>query len=325
MNTFAKARVKLTLSYFLVILFLLFIFDFTVVTAQRKSFSILSNALSDSQKRPVLTELLDKSLAEFDANFIQQLLYLNMLSVVISLGSSYLLSGLTLKPIKKLFEDHEEFVQDVSHELRTPLANISSELDVLERTEQLSSEEESKYTSLKFEIDKMNRLVGGLLVLVKSKNPYKSIHTEDINLGELVSSQVFRFKNVAFQKSVMLNFKMKDSKVQFRAIRYNVESIIGILIDNALKFTPANGSVTLFGRVENNRILLSVSDTGIGISESKKDKIFNRFYKEDADSPGTGLGLSIAKKLAKDMGGLITLESVPNKGSVFTLSMPMGS
>jgi signal transduction histidine kinase len=328
MNPFKKARLKLTLSYFAVSLILIFVFDLSVITAQRHSFSILYNALSDSERRPLLTDLLAKSLTEFDSEFIKQLLYLNIISVVISIGSSYFLSGVTLSPIKRMFDDHDEFVQDVSHELRTPLANISSELEILERTDTSVvslNEEDKKYDSLKFEIDKMNRLVGGLLALVKTKNPYTPLPVESINLGDLISNQVFRFKNLAFQKSIMLNFKVKDSKTQFKSIKYNVETILGILIDNALKFTPSGGSVTLFGRIENDHILLSVSDTGIGVAHDKAEKIFNRFYKNDNNTPGTGLGLSIAKKLASDMRGSIQLESVPGKGSVFTLSLPMDS
>ncbi len=323
-NTFATARLKLTFWYILISLILLLIFSIAAIGAERRAFSKIQSALSDKVQRPTLTKVLELRITAFENDFLQRLLFFDLILLLGASAASYFLSGRTLEPIQQMLKQQEEFAADASHELRTPLTTISLEMETLKRKEARFSEKNLQtFNSITEEIMRMRAIVDGLLTLVRVNNIDEKKSWSVFNFTEIVNETFLFLEPLAKEKR--LSYKIDAVKDLFvRGSKEQIKQVIIILLDNAIKYTPDKGEVSVSLSEAHNLVSLSVSDSGPGIAEQDLKHIFDRFYRA-ADSntqKGSGLGLTIAKKIVENHDGKISVESKLNKGSTFTIMLP---
>jgi two-component system, OmpR family, sensor kinase len=215
------------------------------------------------------------------------------------------------------------FAADSSHELRTPLTSISGYAQMLEewglRDPQTARE---GVAAILRESERMQRLVEGLLALTRGDEG-APLEIEHHDLAA-VAEEAARTARTAADGKVTVEYRPSQRPVDAPFDRDRIMQVASILLDNALKYTPEGGRVTVRVRESDGWDALEVSDTGIGIPEDQLPLIFERFYRADSSrtTGGAGLGLSIARQIAEAHGGRIEVESTPGEGSTFTLLLP---
>ncbi len=221
-----------------------------------------------------------------------------------------------------------EFVRIVSHELKAPLAAIEGYLtNLLEGY--VGDDEESRNRVLKrckARAEGMRKLILDLLDLTRIESGSKERIFEKINLGSLLDDIIEVFEPQAAERSVTIQTKLATLP-DIEAEPSEMRIIFTNLISNSIKYNKEGGSVTVSASPTQNGITISVADTGIGLREQDKQKLFTEFYRarteETKTIPGTGLGLSIVKKLVELNGGNIALESEHGVGTTFTVFIPI--
>ena len=222
-----------------------------------------------------------------------------------------------------------DFVSNVSHELRTPLTAIKGAVDlVLREVAGPLTEKQIHYlTRVRSNTQHLAGLINDLLDLSKIESGKIEMKSSRVSLGGLVHDVVETLRPIAVEKAIALDATIPEPSIMVWADRDKINQVLMNLIGNAIKFTPAQGSVTVSASSEGNqRVQVSVSDTGPGVSRNEKEKIFDRFYQiaevGGAKPKGTGLGLAICKALVELHGGRIWVESEPNRGSIFSFTLP---
>ena len=225
---------------------------------------------------------------------------------------------------KELENIKKEFIVNVSHELRTPLTVIKGYIEVLEED---AIDENKKYFDLI--INHTNRLiyiVNDLLTISKLEDKNSIIHLSDININELINNLSITFQKKLKDKNLSFSKIISGDLNSIRADAFLLEQMLINLIDNSIKYTEI-GVIELSVQLENNKIRIEVSDSGIGIPESDIDRIFERFYTVDKSRShklgGTGLGLAIVKHIVLMHQGTITVESIIGHGSKFIINLPI--
>ncbi len=217
-----------------------------------------------------------------------------------------------------------QLVADASHELRTPLAAMRAELDVALREAGRTEQERAVMESLRDEVDRMSRTVDNLLTLARADSHQLDLLRTDVDLRELVGDIVTRLRTLAANAGVALDAGGPELIVHADGPRL-LQAIVN-LVENAIKYTPAGGSVTVRTVSTGAEAGIAVSDDGIGIPADAREKIFDRFFRADAsrsrESGGSGLGLAICWEIAVAHGGRIAVESDEGTGSTFTLLVP---
>jgi two-component system, OmpR family, sensor kinase len=215
------------------------------------------------------------------------------------------------------------FAADASHELRTPLTSIAGYARMLEewglRDPQTARE---GVAAIRQESERMQRLVEGLLALTRGDEgaPLEIKHHDLAAVAE----ETARTARTAAGEKITLRYLPAKQPVNAPFDRNRIRQVASILLDNAIKYTPEGGKVTVTVREKNGWAELEVSDTGVGIPEDQLPLIFERFHRVDPSraTGGIGLGLSIARQVAEAHGGKIEVESTPGEGSTFTLLLP---
>jgi len=328
---FQKARIKLTAWYLLIIMFVSISFSLVIfqlinteVTRFAQSQHIRNQLRSPVFPPPPLdTDLLN----EIRRRITNSLLFLNGSIFVISGGLSYFLAGKTLRPIKDMVEEQNQFVSDSSHEIRTPLTSLKSAFEVNLRDPDLNIKQARNLISESIiEVNKLQSLSDQLLLLAQYQKPNNYIKFENVFLKKTILQSVSQVKPLAKIKNIQLKVKVHDYKIN--ANPHNLKELFTILLDNAIKYTPNNKVVQIETRKTDRSILIIVKDQGIGIDKKDLPHIFDRFYRADSarskqGKNGFGLGLSIAQKIVRQHRGDIKVESVPQKGSIFTVHLPL--
>jgi signal transduction histidine kinase len=221
----------------------------------------------------------------------------------------------------------EELVAVVSHDLKSPLATIVMNTSLLRR--KLPSSDESAELRRPVEriqksADRMNRLIRDLLDLAKLDGGHVSIQPVAHDVAGLVSDALELLREEAAEKSLRLEQGIELGVERALCDRDRILQVIANLVGNAIKFTPAGGEITLRAQPWGREVLLSVRDTGPGIPEDQRSRIFERYWQaKETAHQGTGLGLSIAKALVEVHGGRIWVESEVGEGSTFFVTLPM--
>jgi signal transduction histidine kinase/ligand-binding sensor domain-containing protein/DNA-binding response OmpR family regulator len=219
------------------------------------------------------------------------------------------------------------YFTNISHEFRTPLTLILSPLDKLLATETLSSKHSDQLSLVKSNAQRLLSLVNQLLDIGKIESGRMKVKKTDGDFVCFVQSIFDHFKEQAEQRNISFMF---DCKVKELIIRFDydkMEKILYNLLSNSLKFTPGGGKVTLALYADNNDVIVSVADTGIGISRQDKTKIFEPFYQVDSSSTryheGSGIGLYHTRELIELIDGKIDVESEPGSGTTISISFPL--
>lgn len=242
-----------------------------------------------------------------------------LISIVILSAAAYFLSGLIVRPIKVAFDKQKQFISDASHELKTPLTVISANADVLE-----GEIGENKWlTYIQDQADRMNVLVNDLLNLTRLENNSNFIPTE-FDLSKAIENTALPFECRAFEagKNFVLNIQ---EGLRITGSEQHVKQMAAIFIDNALKYSKENGTVRVTLKNDGGKIRFSVYNTGTGLKEEEKEKIFERFYRSDASrnraTGGYGLGLAIAKSIIDKHKFKLFVDNAEGKSVCFIVTM----
>jgi heavy metal sensor kinase len=226
------------------------------------------------------------------------------------------------------FERMRDFMADASHELRTPLSIIRGEAEVALSHVRQPAEYRESLAIIQDEASRLTRLVDDLLNLARADSGHDRLQPEELYLNDLVEECCRPAQAQARQKGVRLVTSV-NSDVPFRGDARLLRRLVANLLDNAIRYTPADGQVSVRLESAETDIRIVVADTGIGIPAESLDKIFERFYRVDKSRSraegGFGLGLSIVKWITEAHDGRIEVVSKPGEGSVFTVLLPMPS
>lgn len=229
--------------------------------------------------------------------------------------------------LEQSFKYIADFSSQVAHDLKTPLAIIRGESDVALRKKR-SPEEYKRVIKVNLEeAGRMLRVIDDLLLLTKLDYRPEFFKFEQLDMIEFLWEISEQSKILAAPKEIIVNTNLPEGKMVINADRLHLRRLFFNLIDNAIKFTLREGKIDIDAKRENNKVIVSISDTGIGIAEEDMPKIFDKFFHIDRINShaetGTGLGLSIAQSIAKIHQGIIQAKSTLGKGSVFTVTLPL--
>ncbi len=215
-----------------------------------------------------------------------------------------------------------DFVSNVSHEFKTPLTSIEGYATML-KDESLTEEERNEYTDkILFNIHRMNELIQNILLLSKLDNQGIECKKEEFAVDEQIREEILAKETKWTEKS--LDFDVKLEPVTYNGNKGLISHIWSNLLDNAIKFSPYGGNISLELTNRNGYLYFSVSDEGEGIKEDSKKYIFNKFYQSDTShkQQGNGLGLALVKKITDIYGGRVEAENLETKGCKFTVLLP---
>jgi signal transduction histidine kinase len=230
-----------------------------------------------------------------------------------------------LERIDKAFASVRAFTGNASHELRTPISLLRTEIEVALYRPRAAKEYRDTLMRLNEEAVRMTNLVENLLSLARADGGAEAMTMATIDLRSLFQN-VKRSWTAAMQ-DVMLDFQVEIPDVEFELLGdpNGIQRLLSILLENAAKYTPPGGSVTLSSTCIDANVVLMVRDTGIGVSAEDMPRIFERFYRGaqacDPVPRGSGLGLALAKWIAERHGTQLTVESQLGRGSCFSFSL----
>jgi signal transduction histidine kinase len=234
------------------------------------------------------------------------------------------MSRRAMQPVKDSFQRQRTFIADASHELKTPLALVRINADVMKRNPTDPENGEVIEDQLA-EIDRMDALLSDLLVLARLDAERLDVEKKPFDLSVIAAETAGRFLTRAAEEGVRLEVEVPDDLPAY-GDPDRTSQILAALLDNAVRYTPKGGTITVSGRSHDSLAEASVTDTGPGISPEHLPRVFDRFYRaEEARTRtggGTGLGLSIAHDLAHAQNGELAVESAPARGASFTLRLP---
>jgi heavy metal sensor kinase len=231
-----------------------------------------------------------------------------------------------IERLESAFQRQQQFTADASHELRTPLAIIEAESTLALNKKRTDTEYEKSLELISQETSFMSTLVDKLLFLARTDAGDDHQNIEDFNLYQLLSllytdvEVLAREKEIYFEASTSFSLTVKGDKIKIRQLFLNI-------LENAIKYTPAGGRISVSAEEKNGMAVVAIKDTGIGIPAEHLPYIFERFYRADKARSraegGAGLGLAIAKQIAVMNGGDIGVESEVGKGTTFYVSLPV--
>ena len=221
-----------------------------------------------------------------------------------------------------------QFVANASHELKSPVAGMQALSEAIRDAVHDDPAMAERFSArLVGEAERLGRLISDLLDLSRLEDP-ANLSRRSTNLSQIAREQVDEVDAAAGLKKMMLRSAI-DGEVWVRGDHQQLGLMVRNLLDNAIRYTPERGTVTLSLSIDEGDAVLSVSDTGIGIPLKSQARVFERFYRVDKDRSrdrgGTGLGLSIVKHVVELHGGHVSLDSELGEGSTFTVRLPSGA
>jgi signal transduction histidine kinase len=251
-----------------------------------------------------------------------------LVGLVLSFGGAWFLAGRALIPIEQAFRRQQEFVADASHELRTPLTVLRSATDLLNqhRAEPLEANG-VLFDDIRADLARLERLAGDLLTLARSDRGELELAVAPLDLEVFVADVLRLTEPLARQRGVRLVLRPQSAAAVAEVDPDRLQQVLLILLDNAIKHTPAEGEVSVAVQRQGAEALIEMVDSGSGIAPEHLPRIFDRFYRADPARSraegGTGLGLAIARTLVEAHDGSLSLSSTPGVGTRVALKLPL--
>lgn len=224
-----------------------------------------------------------------------------------------------------------QFFTNISHEFRTPLTLIATQAEMLIQQEKMQPADKKRILSISRNTAQMKNLINELLDFRKIDNDKLEIKTSEHDIVEFIREIYTSFMEYANVNRIDYRMQSIVDQIPLWFDRKHLQKVFVNLLSNAFKFTPAEGKITIQIDHDEEKVWISISDTGLGISPENIDRIFNRFYQIESDreerqlSPGTGIGLALSKWIVDAHHGEIIVESEINKGSIFRVTLLKGS
>ena len=257
--------------------------------------------------------------------FGQRLLFaiINLLALVIFYVFFYFFTNHLLKPVVESQEKQNSFIASASHELRTPLSVILSCAALIPDSHK--EKQEQFCNTIKQEGGVMKRLLTEMLSLADFDSRKIELHKEAHELDTLILNCVETFEPVAREKNIRLTSMLPDDSLPHCICdKHKIEQLLSILVHNAISYTNEGGSIQVSLKYMKKHFIISVADTGIGISDEDKKRIFERFYRADASHNAKehfGLGLSIAQTIVRQHRGKLRVTDTEGGGSTFIVEL----
>lgn len=254
-------------------------------------------------------------------NLLQMLIIGTIILDTISILASYILSKKMMMPIYNAYKRQTEFVENASHELRTPLTIIQAKQELLlqEPESKIIDKSEDINLTLK-ETRRLSKMIKELMALARSDSNEYVLNKEEVNIDELIQEIVKPYTDYAKLESKTIKLDLNYKK-EIKVDKNKITELLIILLDNAIKYTGENDTITIKTYSKDGKCNIEVADTGIGISDEGLKRVFERFYREDKartrEKGGTGLGLSIAHTIVTRHKGSIRAMHNKPKGTVF--------
>lgn len=332
---FETARLKLTAWYLVIIMAISLLFSVAIylnIRNEFRRFERISEVIQIDENRFVVPLRQFPEPPKIDATMIQgarirvitALGILNAVILILAGTAGYFLAGRTLKPIREMVEEQNRFISDASHELRTPLTALKSTLEVHLRDKNLTLPDAKKVLEESVtDVNTLQSLSDSLLTLAQYQKPNGQTPMESLEIPVLVQYAIKQVNPLAQKKNIVIKKHLENIHVS--GIRHSLVDLLVILLDNAIKYSNPNGTVTITAKKNDKNIILSVKDEGVGISKKDLPFIFDRFYRADSArtksvKDGYGLGLAIAKKIVDLHQGTLRVKSTSGKGSIFTVT-----
>jgi signal transduction histidine kinase len=220
-----------------------------------------------------------------------------------------------------------DFLATMSHELRTPLNSILGFSEVLLSGDSLSDKQQRWVGNIQTSGDRLLNLINDILDLAKIEAGKMKLRLEEFGIQELCDGMLNMFRPLAEKKNIDLRGQVDPGIPLLKQDLAKLQQILSNLLSNAIKFTPEGGRVCVKAEADPRHLILTVSDTGVGIAPEEQDLVFEKFRQSGnpltREHAGTGLGLSIVRELSKLLGGEVTLQSELGRGSTFQVRLPL--
>jgi heavy metal sensor kinase len=228
-----------------------------------------------------------------------------------------------LDRINTLFKEMKEINNNIAHDLRSPLARMRGAAEMALTTFTTPEEFQAIAAGMIEDCDRLMGMINTMLDIAEAESGIVELKISEVDIAEVIRNACDLFMPVAENNSVTIVAELAGKCLACADPRM-LQRMVGNLLDNALKYTPPEGTVTISAAVEEEQVIIRVSDTGIGISEEDLPRIFDKFYRCDTSRTqhGSGLGLSLVKAIVTSHGGTITAASGSGGGSVFTVTLP---
>lgn len=232
-----------------------------------------------------------------------------------------------LEKFESVDQTRTEFVSNVSHELKTPITSMKVLAEALTENEASTAEDYREFmTDIVDEIDRETKIINDLLTLVRTDNREYSMNFEKASVNEMLDGVIRTVEPLAKKRNIQLNYETyRDVTAEIDAVKLSLA--ISNLVENAVKYNIDSGWIRVTLNADHKFFYIKVADSGVGIPEDARDKVFERFYRVDKarsrDTGGTGLGLSITRNIVNAHGGTIRLYSESGKGTTFSVKIPL--
>ncbi len=229
--------------------------------------------------------------------------------------------------VQEMTRQLREFVANASHELRTPLTSINIMVQTMRNYSLETKEREEFLADIDHELERMTHLVENLLDLSRLDR-LSSDTMQMANVVPIVAGTLEMMEKRAQQNEILLTYLLPEEKIAAFIVPHQIKQVVFNLVDNAIKYTPPGGKVSVALRRGENELMLTVTDTGLGIPAEHREKVFERFYRIDKarsrEAGGSGLGLAIVKEIISHHGGKVWVEGRPEgQGSVLVVTLPL--
>ena len=226
--------------------------------------------------------------------------------------------------IQTLLTEIKEMSDNIAHDLRSPVTRIRGTAEVTLTTGKSLDDYENMAASTIEDCDRLLDMINTMLLISKTEAGVEKPSREEVDIAALIRQACEIFQPIAEDKNVRLSHRAAEKTLIFGDTRM-LQRMLSNILDNGVKYTPSGGKIKVsLTESESRDLVISVNDTGVGISKADLARIFERFYRCDQSrsQPGTGLGLSLARAIARAHGGDITVTSTVNQGSNFNITLP---
>jgi signal transduction histidine kinase len=240
--------------------------------------------------------------------------------------TAWFLMRRTLGPVQAIHEQQRQFASDVSHELRTPLSIMSGEIEIALKKERTEDDYQQTLKSTKEETDRLIQLVEQLLLLTRMEQSKQMREMDAVDITDLINQMIGVVQQKRKEKQLEILVTFAEESVVVLGQEALLKQLFLNILDNAIKYTPDKGKITIGLSQNKSYGIVKVRDTGIGIAPEQQARIFDRFYRIDAarsETKGYGLGLAIAQAIVALHHGEIHVHSALGKGTCLSLSLPL--
>lgn len=229
-----------------------------------------------------------------------------------------------LKKINSEKDVIKTLISDISHQTKTPISNILLYSQLLKEIPDLDNNAKEISNQIEIQTEKLSFLISSLIKTSRLENGIINVVPKENSIKKLLKS--INFKSIAAEKQIICNIEPTPEITAVFDFKWTLEAISNI-VDNAIKYTPRNGKITVTTAEYEMFVRIDVADTGIGISEEDTTKIFTRFYRsaDVSNEKGVGIGLYLSREILSKEGGYIKVSSQQGKGSVFSIFLPKNS